>query len=158
MEYAVLGAFVGANFLAALSGAIFPPGAWYATLAKPAWRPPDWLFGPAWSVLYTANAVAGWLVWKADGGTAPLVVYGVSLVFNAGWSAIFFGLRRMDWAFYWLIGLWLSVAATILAFAPHSQTAVWLLAPYLAWVTFAGALNRAIWRLNAGARSGDFGG
>jgi tryptophan-rich sensory protein len=68
---------------------------------------------------------------------------------NFGWSAIFFGLRRMDWAFYWLIALWLSIAGTMLAFAPHSRTALWLLVPYLAWVTFAGVLNRAMWRLNA---------
>lgn len=146
---AALAGFIAANFVAALSGALFRPGAWYASLAKPPWRPPDWLFGPAWSVLYTMNAVAGWLAWRADGGTWPLVVYGVSLMLNFGWSGIFFGLRRMDWAFYWLVALWLSVAATMLAFAPHSRTALWLLAPYLAWVTFAGVLNRAMWRLNA---------
>jgi tryptophan-rich sensory protein len=152
MDFASFGGlagFIAANFVAALSGALFRPGAWYASLAKPSWRPPDWLFAPAWSVLYTMNAVAGWLVWRADGGTWPLVVYGVSLMLNFGWSGIFFGLRRMDWAFYWLIALWLSIAGTMLAFAPHSRTALWLLVPYLAWVTFAGVLNRAMWRLNA---------
>jgi tryptophan-rich sensory protein len=148
LSFAALGGFLAANFIAALSGALFRPGAWYAGLAKPAWRPPDWLFGPAWSLLYTANAVAGWLVWRAEGGYGPLAIYGISLVLNFGWSGIFFGLRRMDWAFYWLIALWLSISATMLVFAPHAQVACWLLVPYLAWVTFAGALNRAIWRMN----------
>jgi tryptophan-rich sensory protein len=146
---AALAGFAGANFLAALSGAFFRPGDWYAGLAKPRWNPPNWLFGPAWSVLYSMNALAGWLVWRADGGIGPLAIYGASLVLNFGWSGIFFGVRRMDWAFYWLIALWASIAVTMLAFAPHSQTALWLLVPYLAWVTFAGILNRAIWRLNA---------
>ena len=101
-------------------------------------------------MLYVCIAVAGWLVWR-DGGAAAtpaLVVYGVQLLFNAGWSAVFFGLRRVDWAFGELLLLWLSIAATIAAFAPLSTAAALLLAPYLVWVTFAGALNLSIWQLN----------
>ena len=142
--------FVAACFCAALSGAFFRPGDWYEHLAKPSWRPPNWLFAPAWSVLYICIAIAGWLVWQQGGpGTATaLTVWGVSLLFNAGWSAVFFGLRRMDWAFGELLLLWLSIAATIAVFAPISATAAWLLAPYLAWVTFAGVLNFTMWQLN----------
>jgi tryptophan-rich sensory protein len=146
---ALLG-FLGLNFLAALSGAWFRPGAWYQGLAKPWWRPPDWLFGPAWAVLYTLIAVAGWLVWQRDGVGTPILVYLLSLGFNAGWSAIFFGLRRIDWALLWILGLWLSIVAVIATFAPVSTTAAVLLLPYLAWVAFAAALNGSIWRLNRG--------
>lgn len=141
-------AFLGLNFLAALTGALFRPGSWYAGLAKPGWRPPDSLFGPVWAVLYVSIAVAGWLVWQRTGFGTAILVYLVSLVFNAGWSVIFFGLRRIDWGLAWMIGLWLSILATILVFAPVSTTAALLLLPYLAWVSFAAALNFAIWRLN----------
>ncbi len=151
-----LGGFVAVNFLAALSGALFRPGEWYERLNKPWWRPPNWLFGPAWTVLYCMIATAGWLVWRVDGFGWPIVVYLVSLAFNAGWSAVFFGMRRPDLAFGELVLLWLSIAATILVFWPVRQDAALLLVPYLGWVTFAGGLNLAIWRLNpqtAGGRT-----
>ena len=143
--------FIAACFCVALSGALFRPGTWYEGLAKPSWRPPNWLFAPAWTVLYICIALAGWMVWRAAGTAAlpALAVYGVQLLFNAGWSAVFFGLRRPDWAFGELILLWLSIAATIAGFAPISHAAAILLMPYLAWVTFAGVLNVSIWRLNA---------
>lgn len=144
---ALLG-FLALNFLAALSGARFRPGAWYQALDKPSWRPPDWLFGPAWAVLYTLNAVAGWMVWRREGLGLAILVYLASLGLNAGWSAIFFGLRRIDWALGWIVALWLSIAAVIGLFAPVSTTAALLLLPYLAWVGFATVLNAAIWRRN----------
>ena len=142
--------FLAACFCAALSGALFRPGQWYEKLAKPSWRPPNWLFPPAWTVLYFCMATAAWLVWQTGDArsTVALAVFGVQLVVNAGWSAVFFGLRRVDWAFAELILLWLSIAATIAVFAPISTGAALLLAPYLAWVTFAGALNLSIWQLN----------
>lgn len=142
--------FFALCFCAALSGAFFRPGDWYERLSKPSWRPPNWLFPPAWSVLYVCIAVAGWLVWRsaAPGYASALAVYGAQLVLNAGWSAVFFGMRRPDWAFGELALLWLSIAATIAVFAPISTAAALLLAPYLAWVTFAGALNFSIWQLN----------
>ncbi len=143
--------FAAACFLAALSGALFRPGDWYETLVKPWWRPPNWLFGPAWTVLYTMIAIAGWLVWRKAGfagAAVPLAIYGVQLLLNALWSGIFFGMKRMDLAFYELVGLWLSILATILAFATVDTTPAWLLVPYLGWVTFAGYLNLTMWRLN----------
>ena len=142
--------FIAICFCVSLSGAFFRPGEWYERLAKPSWNPPNWLFPPAWSVLYVCIAVAGWLVWRTGnpGSELALGVYGVQLLFNAAWSAVFFGMRRLDWAFGELVMLWLSIAATITAFAPVSEAAAWLLAPYLAWVTFAGALNLSVWRLN----------
>lgn len=146
---ALLG-FLALNFLAALSGARFRPGPWYQALDKPSWRPPDWLFGPAWALLYTLNAVAGWMVWRREGLGLAILVYLASLGLNAGWSAIFFGLKRIDWALGWIVALWLSIAAVIALFAPTSTTAALLLLPYLAWVGFATVLNAAIWRRNRG--------
>lgn len=144
-------AFLGLCFLTALSGAFFMPGEWYRGLARPSWNPPDWAFAPAWTVLYIMIAVAGWMVWREAGlaGAAlPLAVYLVQLLFNAGWSAVFFGMKRPDLAFLEVIGLWLSIVATILLFWPISRTAGLLLLPYLAWVSFAATLNLTIWRMN----------
>ncbi len=143
--------FLGACFLAAMSGALVRPGDWYERLAKPWWRPPNWVFAPAWSVLYMTIAVSGWLVWREAGFAAaavPLTIYVVSLLFNAAWSVLFFGLRRPDIAFFEAIMLWLSIAATIWAFHAVDANAAWLLIPYLCWVTFATILNFSIWRLN----------
>ena len=143
--------FLAACFVVALSGAVFRPGDWYEGLAKPRWRPPNWLFGPAWTVLYICIAVSGWLVWRQVGffgAPAAMAIYAVQLLLNAGWSACSFGLRRLDWAFGELVLLWLSIAATIAAFAPISTAAALLLVPYLAWVSFAGALNYTLWDMN----------
>lgn len=144
-------AFAAACTAVALTGVFFRPGDWYEHLRKPPWRPPNWLFGPAWTVLYATIAVAGWMVWKAagwPGAAGAMAVYGLQLVLNAGWSPLFFGLRRPDLAFYELLALWASIVATIAAFHPISPQAAWLLLPYLAWVTFAGSLNLSVWRLN----------
>ncbi len=150
-DYLALAVFAALCFAAALSGAFFRPGPWYENLAKPSWRPPNWLFGPAWLVLFCLIATAAWRVWRVAGfeeGSLAMAIFGVQLVFNAAWSALFFGARRMDWAFWNLAALWLSILAMILAYAPHDATAAWMMVPYLCWVTFAGALNRAMWRLN----------
>ncbi|MFN3892390.1 MAG: TspO/MBR family protein [Beijerinckiaceae bacterium] len=147
---ASLAVFVGLCFAAASSGAIFKPDAWYRALAKPPWQPPDWLFAPVWTVLYIMIAVAGWLVWRKAGWDAalPLAIYGLNLVLNAAWSALFFGLRRPDLALVEVGALWLSTALLITLFGPISANAAWLLAPYLAWVSFASVLNYAIVRRN----------
>jgi translocator protein len=152
--------FIGACFVAALSGALFPPGQWYEGLKKPSWRPPNWLFAPAWTLLYAMIAIAGWLVWREAGfAGAPVALglWGLQLALNAAWSGLFFGMRRMDLALAELVLLWLAILATIVAFYPIQSTAALLMAPYLAWVTFAGVLNFAMWRLNptqAVARTG----
>jgi tryptophan-rich sensory protein len=87
-------------------------------------------------------------VWREAGFGLALGVYAVQLVLNAAWSALFFGLRRPDLAFFNLIALWLSIAAMIALYAPIDATAAWMLAPYLAWVAFAGVLNYTIWQMN----------
>ena len=124
---------------------------WYRTLAKPAWNPPDFIFGPVWTTLYVMMGVAAWLVWKPAGwrpAAFPLALFAGQLVLNVAWSWIFFGMHQVGWACLELAILWLAILATTAAFFAHSPTAGWLLVPYLAWVSFAGALNLTIWRLN----------
>lgn len=144
--------FIAANAAAAATGAIFRPGSWYETLRKPSWTPPNWLFGPAWTLLYAMCAAAGYILWvsAAPGeATVPLIFYALQLLLNGLWSGIFFGMRRPDLAFGELVLLWLALLCTILTFWTVRVDAALLLLPYLAWVTFAGALNFAVWRLNA---------
>ncbi len=140
--------FLGANFAAAMSGAMFPPGAWYEGLRKPSWNPPNWAFPVVWTILFVMMAFSGWLVWREVGFGLPIAVYGVQLVLNAAWSWLFFGLRRPDLAFAELVVFWLAILATILLFAPIHAGAAWLLVPYIAWVTTAGVLNWQLWRMN----------
>ena len=125
---------------------------WYPTLAKPSWTPPGAVFAPVWTALYFLMAVAAWLVWRKAGGLAaarlPLALFAVQLALNAAWSILFFGLRMPGLAFGELVLLWVAIAATLAAFRRVLPAAGLLLAPYLAWVTFAGALNFALWRLN----------
>jgi benzodiazapine receptor len=123
----------------------------YAALDRPSWAPPAWLFGPAWTLLYTLMAVAAWLVWRApgrDGAAGALWLYGVQLAVNALWSWLFFAWQLGFWAFFGAVALWLLVGATAAAFWPHRRLAAALLLPYLGWVTFATALTWSVWRRN----------
>jgi tryptophan-rich sensory protein len=125
---------------------------WYAGLAKPSFNPPEWLFGPAWTVLYLMMAVAAWLVWKqglgVPGVKLALIVFLAQLVLNSLWSILFFGLRSPLAGLVEIIVLWLAILATIFLFFRVSVPAGVLLFPYIAWVTFAAILNAAILRLN----------
>ena len=127
-------------------------GAWYVTLRKPAWTPPNWLFAPVWSVLYLGMAIAAWLVWRragVSGAKLPLVLFALQLVLNVCWSAIFFAAHLPGLAFAEIVLLWLLILAAAISFWPVSRAAGWLMVPYLLWVAFAAALNYSIWRLNA---------
>lgn len=143
--------FAGANFVAACSGAFFKPDEWYDNLKKPSWQPPKWLFPVVWTPMYIIIAVAGWLVWRdAEPGAAtlPLTIYGAHLFFNFLWSAIFFGMKRMDWALYEIIFLWGTLVGIIITFHPINTTASYLLLPYLVWATFAAYLNYVVLQMN----------
>jgi benzodiazapine receptor len=122
---------------------------WYATADKAPWSPPDLVFGPVWAVLYTAMAVAAWLVWRrrAEGSRAALTAYGVQLVLNLLWTPVFFGLypalgTPALWiGFLVIVALAVAVAVTVLRFGPISRTAGLLMLPYLSWIVFASSLN-----------------
>lgn len=139
---------------AAAVGGLFGTGgdsSWYADLAKPSWTPPSWVFGPVWTLLYGMMAVSVWLVWLQRHQrpcAAPMVVFAVQLAFNAAWTPLFFGLHRPGVAFADIVLLWLALMATLYLFLRQRAMAGFLLVPYLLWVSFAGALNFAIWRLN----------
>ncbi|MEM8800303.1 MAG: TspO/MBR family protein [Pseudomonadota bacterium] len=153
--------FVGACFLAASSGGIFKPGEWYEALEKPPWCPPNWVFAPAWTVLFLLIALAGWRVFlalRADMSpdtpvaaivfTAPLIAYGIQLVLNALWSALFFGAKRPDWAMIEVvIFLAMIIGTAVLFFSVDSLAAIFFL-PYIAWVSFAAVLNFSLMRRN----------
>ncbi|MEU8233637.1 TspO/MBR family protein [Actinoplanes sp. NPDC048967] len=142
--------FAAAVAAAALIGGLGVAGtaAEYQNLDQPSWAPPSWLFGPVWTILYAMIAVAGWLVWRRTGWNRALTVYAVQLVLNALWTPIFFGFGRYGLALVDIVAMWLLIGATIFLFRPISRAAAWLLVPYWAWVTFATALNAAIWSAN----------
>ncbi|MEV8637705.1 TspO/MBR family protein [Streptosporangium sp. NPDC051023] len=123
-------------------------GSEYLALTRPPWAPPQWLFGPAWTVLYILIAISGWLAWSARGLTPALGVYAAQLVLNAAWTPLFFGADRYGLAFAEIVVLWGAIVATIVMFRPISRPAAWLLVPYLLWVTYAGSLNLAVWLMN----------
>ncbi len=154
-----LGIALAATFAAAAAGGLASAGAgaFYAQLARPAWAPPGWLFGPVWSVLYPMMAVAAWLAWRASPGPAvrpALLLYGAQLAANALWSWLFFAGRQGGWALAEVLLLWVLVLATTVAFWRLRRLAGLLLLPYLAWAGFAGALNFALWRANPGLLGG----
>lgn len=144
-------AWLALCFAAAWFGSLFPPGDWYAALAKPAFTPPDWVFAPVWTALYLLMALAAWLVWK-DGGWAgagpALTLFLVQLALNAQWSYLFFGLHRPDLALFDILALWLALLGTVAAFWRRRPLGGGLLLPYLLWVSFAAVLNFCLWRLN----------
>jgi benzodiazapine receptor len=141
------------TFIAAWIGSRYMPGAWYASLVKPSWNPPNYLFGPVWSVLYVLMAVAAWLVWRKAGfsGAGPaLVLFVVQLALNALWSYLFFGQHRPDLAFFDIVVLWAAIVIVAALFWRVDPVAGGLMVPYLAWVSFASYLNFTLWRLNQG--------
>ena len=122
---------------------------WYANLKKPSWTPPNWLFGPVWTILFIAMAIAAWLVWRRVGLTAaPMQLFLLQLLLNVAWSALFFRLRSPGLAFADIVMLWFAILATSIEFWRAVPAAGWLLLPYLIWVSYATALNYSIWRLN----------
>jgi len=144
-----LSVFVLIVGMAAFFGAQFEPGAWYEALRKPPLTPPNWVFGPAWSVLYLAIAVAGWLVWRARRSEPlALALWGGQLALNAAWSLLFFGLQRPGLALLEIGVLFVVIVATTAVFFRVRFLAGALLLPYAGWVAFAAYLNAGTWYLN----------
>jgi translocator protein len=143
-----LAGFIAVTFCAPLLGIFAMPDQWYATLTKPTWNPPSWIFGPMWSLLYLLMAVAAWLAWRRAGWQRALWIYFIQLALNAAWTPIFFGAHQIGWALVEIIVMWFAILLTMRAFFQVSKPAGWMLAPYLAWVSFAAFLNFTLWRLN----------
>ena len=121
----------------------------YDALELPAYAPPSWLFGPVWTVLYVAMAVAAWLVWRRVGADRALLAWGVQLVFNAAWTPLFFAADAYALALVEIVVLLAAVVVvTTVLFARRRAVAAWLMVPYVAWVAFATALNAGIVVLN----------
>jgi tryptophan-rich sensory protein len=141
------------TFVAAAIGgaASVDAGSFYTQLVLPKWAPPSWVFGPVWAVLYVAIGIAAWLVWRTDGfrsARGALTLFLAQLTLNALWSWLFFGWHRGPLAFADILLLWVLIIATLIAFWRVRTLAGWLLVPYLLWVSFASALNYAVWQLN----------
>jgi tryptophan-rich sensory protein len=145
-------AAVLALILAGAGGLLTEIGPWYRQLRKPRLQPPDWLFGPAWTVILSLLAAAGVLAWR--GAHTPGehlrvgIYFGVNWVLHLLWSPMFFKLKRPDWSLIESCFLWASILALVIGLAPFSTLASWLVVPYLLWVTFATWLNWAIVELN----------
>ncbi len=152
MDAPILIAIAAALFLTVGGGLLTPVGGWYARLRKPTWNPPNWAFGPAWTLILGLWAWAAVLAWR--GATSPadrqavLIVFGVNALCHFLWSPLFFKLRRPDLALIEVVFLWFSLLALLIFLRPLSVLASWLIVPYFAWVSFAACLNAAIVRLN----------
>lgn len=148
MKYLSLLIFIGLVFVVSMPGATFQPGEWYEGLIKPSFMPPGWLFGPVWTALYVMIAVAGWLVWRAEGFGVLLAVWAVQLILNMAWSWIMFGRQEIGWALVDISLLWAAIALFIVLGWRRQPIAAALFSVYLVWVSFATAINYWIWQLN----------
>jgi benzodiazapine receptor len=140
---------------AGIIGSVFTVSAipnWYSTLVKPVLNPPSWVFGPVWTALYALMGVSAFLVWKQGLGRRDvrnaLMVFLFQLVLNASWSIVFFGLQSPSWAFVNIVAMLVVIIWTMILFYKISKPAMWLLVPYILWVSFASYLNYSIWMLN----------
>ena len=132
------------------------PGDWYRELNKPWFNPPNWIFGPVWTILYFAMGVAAWLVWRKGAEeprpltilALPLGLFLLQLVLNALWTPLFFGMHRPGLALVDIVALWMAIGATAVAFYPVSRAAAYLFFPYWLWVSFASILNATLWWIN----------
>jgi tryptophan-rich sensory protein len=148
----ILAAACAAAVVAGLGAQITVLGPWYHSLREPAWKPPDVLFGPAWTLIFALAATAGVLGWRALRSRASRLAmcgfFFLNALFNELWSALFFRFQRPDWALLEVGLLWVSILLLMIVLYRASRAASWLMLPYLIWVSFAAALNLAVVRLN----------
>ncbi len=148
MFWALFLIFLAACLAAGSTGGLFSPGDWYRNLAKPSWTPPDWLFPVAWVTLYICMATAGARAALSDDNGIAMALWSLQIALNGLWTPVFFGLKKIKLGMFVLCALWLSVALTMVALFQVDRIAGLLFAPYLLWVTIAGALNASVWKLN----------
>ncbi len=151
--FPVVVAAAAATAVAGLGGLMTDLSPWYYGLAQPSWKPPDWLFGPAWTLIFGLAAAAGVSAWRAAPSRADrvwlLVLFALNGVLNVAWTALYFRARRPDWALMEVGFLWLSVLVLMLVLGRYAPVTRVLLAPYLCWIAFAAALNWGTVQLNA---------
>lgn len=150
MDFLLFAIFLAATFGAGATGAMFPTGEWYKNLAKPSWTPPNWLFPVMWTSIYILIAFAAARVAPLEGSAYAMAFWAAQIAFNALWTPIFFGLRRLWGALPVMLALWVSVLGATIT---HWQLDLWAglaFMPYLIWVTVAGFLNLSVARLNPG--------
>lgn len=139
--------------VAMVGGAVTELGPWYQGLRQPDWKPPDWLFGPVWTVIFGLTAWSAATAWRAAPHrvvrTWVVALFSLNAALNVLWSWLFFSAKRPDWALVEVFLLWLSILMLAVLLFRFSRTASWLLIPYLVWVTFAGVLNFSVVELNA---------
>lgn len=146
----MLGLFILAVIAVSVLGGLATAAAipeWYATLPKPSWTPPNWVFGPAWTTLYILMALAAWLVWRRRRVVevrGALFAWWAQLALNLLWTMLFFGLRQPLWGLIEIVALWIAIAITIVLFYRVRKLAAVMLLPYIAWVSFAASLNAGI--------------
>lgn len=131
-----------------LIGLTNAPGAWYEALAKPPFNPPNWVFGPTWTVLYIMIGIAGARTFARDARSGAMAAWWAQLALNFAWTPVFFTLQRPDFALAVIVALFLSIVAFILLSWRRDRLAALLMVPYACWVGFASVLNFEIWRLN----------
>ncbi len=152
MTWTIAVAALAALLLAGAGGLATEIGPWYRALRKPTWQPPDWAFGPAWTLILGMAALSGALAWEAApdaaGRLQVVLLFAANGLFHFLWSPLFFRFKRPDWALFEVVFLWLSCVALIVGLAGFSTWASLLIVPYLLWVSFASWLNLAIVRLN----------
>ena len=148
----ILIAAAAALFVAVLGGLMTDLGPWYVNLKQPSWKPPDWAFGPIWTTIFALAAAAGVIGWQRAPSRAQrelmLMLFAANGFLNVFWSLLYFRLHRPDWSLMEVPLLWLSVLALIVVLGRYAKVAAWMLAPYLAWVAIAAALNWQTVRLN----------
>ena len=124
------------------------PGDWYAGLQKPSFNPPNWLFGPVWTLLYVLIGVAGWRIWRRDRRSVLMKLWWVQLVLNFLWSPVFFGVQSIGGAMAIILALLAVIVAFIATALREDRIVAWLFVPYAIWVAFASLLNGSIYLLN----------
>jgi translocator protein len=156
---AMLTAGAAACAVAGLGALLTDLGPWYYSLKMPPWRPPDWLFGPAWTLIFAVAAASGYLYWTRGphytaNSARVLALFALNGILNVIWSVLFFQVHRLDWALAEVAPFWLSILGLILLTGRRSKLASLLLLPYLVWVSFAATLNLAVLRLNGPTGAG----
>jgi len=148
----ILAGALAAASVALLGGLMTDIGPWYAGLRKPSWQPPDWAFGPVWTLIFALSALAGGLAWTraphARDREWLIALFALNGFLNVLWSLLFFRLQRPDWALIEVGFLWLSILLLIVVIGRYAKGASRLLWPYLGWVSFAAVLNFSVVRLN----------